>query len=479
MTKICCTKLFTKDLSALKTRHSNNYRKAAAILMELQMGKEPDAHRRDETRIPKAIKYELDPDYRLLIQPVDGEDSIMAICVGNHDHVDSFLDGHKGWVFYPNGNIRELRMASATEEATQIIASNKLQVDVSAAPVEPVASPPIFIDFTTEMFARLEITGESVTRLMKFNDPNDFDLLSYLTELYDTNKKGADLLLTFVTGDMGARQSVIKVAMGEAEYKLTLSQQDMTKAEQNSDEILSYGDPSELQQVLDRGTFNEWQLFLHPTQKALATRHFLGPARIRGISGSGKTVVGLHRARYLAKQLAAVNDNSYILYTTFNKALAQDASNLLDSLCGPEREKIEVTHIHRWCLDFIDFRNLPHPRTDPQVVQKAKNLAWASLSQDSRSSLETIPQEYVWEEIEFIFGRFMHEEINDYLETDRTGRGRAISENQRRAFLNLYNNYMDNLRSVNNVDFAEIRTVSVSSSAPKPSSRTQLRRSNC
>ncbi len=457
MAKLYCTKPFTKDLSALKTKHSNNYRKATAILLELQMGKDPDAHRRDESRIPKAIKFELDPDYRLLIQRMDAEDSIIALCVGNHDHVDSFLDGHKGWVFDQNGNIRELRMASATEEATQIIASQNLQTETSepATGLQPVVRPPVFGDFTPEMLARLEITGALAVKLMNFTDPNDFELLSFLSELEDTNKSGADLLLSFVTGDIMARQSVLKVARGEAEYRLTLSQQEMLKAEQSSDEIFSYDDPTELEQVFDRGTFDEWQIFLHPTQKELATRHFLGPARIRGISGSGKTVVGLHRARHLAKQLSAVNENAYILYTTFNKALAQQASNLLDSFCGPERSKIEVTHVHRWCLDFIDFRGLPHPRTDQQVVEQARESAWNSLNQDLRSSLGTIPPEYVWDEIEFIFGRFMNEEVDAYIKTDRTGRGRAISENQRRAFLNLYNNFMKNLRAVNHVDFPE------------------------
>lgn len=457
MAKVYCTKPFSKDLSALKTKHSNNYRKATAVLLELQMGENPDAHRRDESRIPKAIKFELDPDYRLLIQRVDGEDSVIALCVGNHDHVDSFLDGHKGWVFDSSGNIRELRMASATEEATQIVASQNLQTEILQPTIdsELEANPPVFGDFTTEMFATLGITGDSVGRFLNFTDPNDFELLSFLSDLEDTNKNASDLLLSYVTGDTMARQSVLKVARGEAEFRQTLSNQEIGEAEQSSDEIFSYKDPAELQQVLERGTFEEWQLFLHPIQKALVTRHFAGPARIRGLSGSGKTVVGLHRARHLARQLLTVNLNAYILYTTFNKALAQSAKSLLDSLCGPERDKIEVTHVHRWCLDFIDFRGYPHPRYDQQVVENARESAWKSLSQDLRSSLDTTPREYVWEEVEFIFGRFMHEEVSAYMTTDRTGRGRAISENQRRAFLSLYNNYMNNLRAVNHVDFPE------------------------
>ena len=45
----------------------------------------------------------------------------------------------------------------------------------------------------------------------------------------------------------------------------------------------------------------DWMTFLHPTQAALVRRSFNGPARIRGDAGTGKTVVGLHRAAYLAR----------------------------------------------------------------------------------------------------------------------------------------------------------------------------------
>ena len=39
-----------------------------------------------------------------------------------------------------------------------------------------------------------------------------------------------------------------------------------------------------------------WMSFLDPAQAKLARRNFNGPARIRGSAGTGKTVVGLHRA---------------------------------------------------------------------------------------------------------------------------------------------------------------------------------------
>lgn len=44
----------------------------------------------------------------------------------------------------------------------------------------------------------------------------------------------------------------------------------------------------------------EWMGFLHPSQARLVRRCFNGPARVRGPAGTGKTVVMLHRAAWLA-----------------------------------------------------------------------------------------------------------------------------------------------------------------------------------
>jgi mRNA-degrading endonuclease RelE of RelBE toxin-antitoxin system len=45
----------------------------------------------------------------------------------------------------------------------------------------------------------------------------------------------------------------------------------------------------------------KWRVFLHPTQFNLVTKTFNGPARVLGGAGTGKTVVAMHRAQYLAK----------------------------------------------------------------------------------------------------------------------------------------------------------------------------------
>jgi mRNA-degrading endonuclease RelE of RelBE toxin-antitoxin system len=87
---------FSKDLDGLKRSSRKHYQKACEILMEIQRDIEPTAPRRAETRIPKCTKYELPDGHRLVLQRGDSNSIMVALVVGTHDHVESFLDGHKG-----------------------------------------------------------------------------------------------------------------------------------------------------------------------------------------------------------------------------------------------------------------------------------------------------------------------------------------------------------------------------------------------
>ncbi len=60
----------------------------------------------------------------------------------------------------------------------------------------------------------------------------------------------------------------------------------------------------------------DWMTFLHPEQAKHIQRTFNGPARVRGAAGTGKTVVGLHRAAYLASTRPG-----RVLYTSFLRTL--------------------------------------------------------------------------------------------------------------------------------------------------------------
>jgi superfamily I DNA/RNA helicase len=96
----------------------------------------------------------------------------------------------------------------------------------------------------------------------------------------------------------------------------------------------------ELQLALDY-PWEKWAVFLHPAQRQLVEKDFKGPAKVAGSAGTGKTIVALHRAVYLAR----TNEDSRLLLTTFSDTLANALRTRLRLLIGSQPrlgEQIEV-----------------------------------------------------------------------------------------------------------------------------------------
>lgn len=437
MTAIIVRPTFTKDLDGLRRSARKIYQRVTEILVEIQQDVRPSAPRRSETRIPKCQKYELPDGYRLVLQETDAGGALVAIAVGTHDQVDSFLDGHKGYVFdAKTARVRELRLATVAETSVEMVPSADLQPDGSGAQKD---QPPLFAGFTEDMLVRLGVLHGEIAAIRSLTDPNALECMTLLQRLAETAPKAADALLAFATGNSATRQTVLDLATGTATLFEEFPEQATKRLGGLSEEFITFNDPAELQDVLERGTLEQWQLFLHPDQRTLVQRSFAGPARLRGISGSGKTVVGLHRARRLAKEATARGEK--VLFTTFDKGLAAAASRLLDQLCGQERAAIEVTHLHRWCLDYLSFRGFPIPRYSPEESRRLRREVIDMIPAALQNGLRSVPQDYVWSEVEFLMGRFLHDEVERYLSTDRSGRGRALSPEQRKAILHVYFRY--------------------------------------
>ncbi len=442
---------FTRELSGLQRSARKQYQRATEILLELQLDQNPSAPRRTESRIPNCVKFELPDGYRLVLQRSDDDSELLALVVGTHDHVDSFLDGHKGYLFdKKTGRVRELRLATSAETSVEIAPS----ADLAEETVPDVTlRPPVFSDFSDEMLIRLGVPVSFLPRLKAITDQDGIDCMAVLNSLEDTVSGAADALLAFVTGNSETRSGVLALASGEVVLVPTFPSKELTERSATGEEFFTFNDPEDLALVLNKGALQQWQLFLHPDQRSLVERSFSGPARLRGISGSGKTVVALHRARRLARP--ALQRNERVLFTTFDKGLAGAASRLLDELTGDERSAIEVTHLHRWCLDYLTFCDLPRLQYLPDAIKEVRGQVLAVLPQRTQDTLQTLPREYVWQELEFIMGRFLHEEVESYLTTDRSGRGRALSSDQRRSILDLYLLYVRKLFDRGYVESAE------------------------
>ncbi|MFH1919471.1 MAG: UvrD-helicase domain-containing protein, partial [Planctomycetota bacterium] len=100
----------------------------------------------------------------------------------------------------------------------------------------------------------------------------------------------------------------------------------------------------ELEHLLTR-PFEDWMLYLHPSQRHLADGDFNGPVKVTGAAGTGKTVVAMHRARHLAQQ------GRRVLLTTFTRRLCESILRNIRRLCSDEeRGHITVGTVHSRAL---------------------------------------------------------------------------------------------------------------------------------
>jgi superfamily I DNA/RNA helicase len=100
----------------------------------------------------------------------------------------------------------------------------------------------------------------------------------------------------------------------------------------------------ELQRAFDF-PWEKWTVFLHPEQRQWVERDYAGPARVSGSAGTGKTIVALHRAAFLARK----NPGARVLLTTFSDALANALQVKLKHLVSNEpqlAERIEVQSLN-------------------------------------------------------------------------------------------------------------------------------------
>ena len=176
-----------------------------------------------------------------------------------------------------------------------------------------------------------------------------------------------------------------------------------------------------------------WRVFLHPSQRRLVERHWNGPVRVLGGAGTGKTVVAMHRARWLAKEL---EPGQRILFTTFTRNLAADIRNNLRAICSPEEmERIEVSNLDQWVHGFLRGKRYRF-RLSFGRDREAWREALAKKPRDTTFSNAFYSDE--WEQVIQANGITAREE---YLRVRRTGRGTRLNRAARVAIWGVFEEY--------------------------------------
>jgi superfamily I DNA/RNA helicase len=222
-------------------------------------------------------------------------------------------------------------------------------------------------------------------------------------------------------------------------------------AESEPEPLLEIEDVTEILLAgLMAAPIEEWMAFLHPNQAKLVRRGFNGPARIRGAAGTGKTVVGLHRAAYLAR-----SQRAKVLVTSFVRTLPDVLGNLLARLAPDAVEHVEFVGVHAFALRLLKRRGIG-VNLDGGEAAQAFSSAWLRIGVGG--SLAAIdPNPHYWrDEISYVIKGRGLARFEQYADLVRTGRRRPLGLDQRREVWRLFLAYETELRARGVHDFDDV-----------------------
>lgn len=203
------------------------------------------------------------------------------------------------------------------------------------------------------------------------------------------------------------------------------------------------------------GLIEDWMIFLSPLQRRAVDRNLHGPARLTGGPGTGKTVVGLHRAKKLAEELEGPRR---VLMTSFVRNIPETLDGLFERLAPRAHERLYFRHIHELATDVLRNRDR-HVRVDADGARSRFNARFASNPERRQALLrQGFSPEYLWDEVTRVIEGRGIEDLETYLAIERHGRKRPMQEEARRLTWSLYDEYRaacDNLRPML-VDFERV-----------------------
>ncbi|MCP9491612.1 MAG: UvrD-helicase domain-containing protein [Solirubrobacteraceae bacterium MAG38_C4-C5] len=415
MVRISLAKTFFDDLSRLDR---GLQRKVDEMIAKLK---------RDHTRAglnlesyhasadPRSRTARVDQATRAILAAGEEADHYILVKVLPHDQADR-------WMAANRFNVNQLTGAL---EVIDVTAVETLSPATATAPARPAG---VLDGVADKAFKQLGITDERVVAVARrMETAEEVEILA--GALPDDQAEALTSLALGMSVDEIYRGMVARLdATGDRTAdEAAPDPDDLIAAVQrpaSRSAFLVLDDEDALLDVLTRD-FEAWQIFLHPSQRAVVERRNNGPARVTGGAGTGKTVALLHRARRLADESAP--GASRVLVTTFTTKLRDDLVDRLRALGGPELlERIDVTTV-----DALARRTVADAEGAPAVhVIYGRPLGdlWQTVVDEHGFGfgVEFLAQE--WEQV--VLARGIRSR-DDYFATPRPGRGVRLPRRDR------------------------------------------------
>lgn len=380
----------------------------------------------------------LDKDWRgIVFKPSKGNVYVL-LYVDHHDDAYRWAENRKLTINPVTGAMQMVTLEHVVEQEAEAGAPEQPVPDYAAPPqpVEPVAAPLFGALSDTELMS-LGVPEELLSAVRKIGSEEALDALQSRlpAEAYEG-------LFLVAAGDsvnqvLQARETRVDQAIDTSDFAAALA-----TAESQSRFVVV--DDDEAMLAIMNAPLAQWRVFLHPTQNKLARGDRSGPVRVLGGAGTGKTVLAMHRAKWLAENRAL--GGKKVLFTTFTRNLALDIEENLKTLCSADAmSRIEVKNLDAWVGGFMRARKLEH-RIVYDRKQDGALQAWQSALATKDATLD-LPDSFYSDELEQVVLAQGLTTLDQYRTARRIGRGVILSRAKRDAVWPVFEEYRGQLAS--------------------------------
>lgn len=367
----------------------------------------------DATKDKYMRSLRVDQAYRVIVLAPEEGNVYLFLWVDHHDKAYDWASIHQCKV---NPNTGSIQLYST---ATETIEDKKTELGQQG----------LFDDLKDRQLLKLGVPEEQlkiVRGLLNESDLDDFQSL--------LPQEAYEALFFYVAGDL-YENILLERELGEEEQFDTTNFSDALSRLQSMACFVVPENETELSEMLN-ASMEKWRVFLHPSQRKLATGVKNGPVRVLGGAGTGKTVVAMHRAKWIAANIAT--DNKKVLFTTFTKNLAVDIKKNLESICSQEElSKIEIINLDQWVQRFLRKHSY-----DYEVVFNDGVLKdfWNQAISEKPSELD-FSDSFFTEEWQRVIQPQGIKSLNEYKKASRIGRGTRLNREQRIGIWPVFEEY--------------------------------------
>ena len=424
-----------------------------------------------ENRIAHCRKYDLTGYARLIT--VYTNSVCIFVFAGDHEASDAWLEKNKGLDVVASSDGKVVRLGtvyvSNANAGGHGLITSKPDL-LSNGPVIDLLN----VSYQKKLFVDLDPSILDDIRTVE-SHTNEDEVLEVVTRIENPIQSEAvlDVLLALRSSDKIKAKNRIERFCGDSKPIEELTMEEVKKIS-SSDTVVRIQDvdPILFEHFVRTADFKEWMLYLHPAQRDIVDMNFAGPARLAGVSGSGKTCVVIHRAVRLAK----TDLSKKVLVLTLNDALSKLIQELISAQCGKTLpENIEIKSIFQLCYEKLlkiepENGDLYSRRTvvkNVHVVSEHIDEIWDEYyhclnnNRDAEKMFDVVrtllvrsvsPKDYLRQELDYVRSALSPKERKRYIVMERTGRVVPLIEQFRKSILEGLKGWESKMAAVGAID---------------------------